>query len=118
MQIDRAKQQLAKDRRFPESHAAIQAMLDQGRVKPVFHALDLPETFLNNRLSFCDDVTVGQVDETRVLKFDFDCDNLDQVVNKSDMKGAGSIIDSGLGASWEFSRKQAAFAVELILANA
>ncbi len=86
-------------------------------MKPHFHALFLPETFLHNRLSYSA-VTTGQVDEERTLVFDYDADNLNEAVDGNGI-GAGTILDAGIGNSpWKFDCKEAAFAAELVHAEA
>ncbi len=119
-QIIKAKQQLDN---IPKNHPCnaafpvIEAALAKGRVKPLFHALVLPETFLNNRLS-SSVVTAGKMDTRKTTVIDVDADNLDEFVDVSKGTGANSIIDVGVNAPWEFSRKQTTFAVDLVNAEA
>ena len=51
------------------------------------------------------------------MEFDVEGDNLDQVVHETG-GGAATIIDNGLGSTWEFDPDQAAFAVELVNTDA
>lgn len=101
-----------------ETHACldIQNALEKGIVKPFFHTLLLPETFLHSRRSY-HKVTAGQVDTGRTLEFDELCRNMNDAVDASG-KAALSIKDCKLGRSWCFSRRQTDFAVELVNTHA
>ena len=117
-QLDRATKQL-EELSTDKSHPAIpeiQAALKDGHVKPFFPTLFLPETFLNNRRSFSG-VIAGKVNEKRELKFDTFCKNLGKVIDNTG-KGAGAIIDRGMGEPWEFSHELTDFAVELVNTDA
>jgi hypothetical protein len=98
-------------------NTAIRPALAKGRVKPLFHALFLPTTFLENRLSLSG-VTAGCVDEERNLRFKFLGNNLNEVVDEDTGRGAGIIFDDGLKNNWEFSCEEADFAVELVSTEA
>ncbi len=119
VQINRAMQQLVLG--SPKNHPAhtmIKAALAKGRVKPHFHALFLPDTFLNNSVSF-KAVTAGHVDEERTVELDSKAKNLDEVVDESGKgSGAGTIIDYQVDSPWTFDSKEAAFAVELVNTDA
>jgi hypothetical protein len=118
-QINKAKQQFAA--LSPENHPcknafpAIEAALAEGYVKPLFHALFLPETFLTNHLS-SSTVKAG-LTKRRKIELDSLAENLDKVVNAQGY-GAETILDDGIESPWKFSRKETAFAVKLVSTNA
>jgi hypothetical protein len=119
-QINKAKQQFDH---YPKNHPcndafpAIEAALAKGVVKPLFHALSLPQTFLNSRLS-SSVVEAGKVGTQQSLKFDIYAENLDKAVDETTGEGVMSIFDVGMGTPWEFDHKETAFAVELVNTNA
>jgi hypothetical protein len=119
-QINKAKQQFATI--SPENHSckdafpAIEAALADGKVKPLFHALSLPQTFLKSQLS-SSVVEAGEVDEHKKMVFDNKGKNLDDAVDVHG-KGAASIIDYGMASPWNFDYEETAFAVKLVSTDA
>jgi hypothetical protein len=100
-----------------DAFPSIEAALGKGVVKPLFHALSLPETFLERHLS-SSAVAAGKVGTNQALKFDNYADNLDEVVDETTGEGVISIFDGGMDTPWEFDHKQTAFAIKLVSTNA
>ncbi len=96
----------------------IRPALADGRVKPLFHSLSLPK-FLDKYHLSSEAVEDGGVDEEREMEFHLDNDNLlDEAVDVINRKGAKLIRDNGMETPWKFSRKQTAFAVEMVNTDA